>query len=55
VADPATGVSGTGDLRVDAALERLDRLADLPVSEHVGEYDAVHRALQDALSTIDES
>jgi hypothetical protein len=55
VADPATGVSGTGDPRVDAALERLDRLADLPVSEHVGEYDAVHRALQDALSTIDES
>jgi hypothetical protein len=50
---PVTG--GTGDVRVDAALARLDRLDDLPVADHVGEYDAVHRALQDALTAIDES
>jgi hypothetical protein len=47
--------AGTGDPRVDAALARLDRLDGLPVAEHVGEYDAVHRALQDALTAIDES
>jgi hypothetical protein len=47
--------SGTGDARVDGALARLDRLDELPVTEHVGEYDAVHRALQDALTAIDES
>jgi hypothetical protein len=54
---PAQGPvgDGTGDPRVDAALARLDRLDELPVAEHVGEYDAVHRALQDALTTIDES
>jgi hypothetical protein len=52
VADPA---NGTGDPRVDQALARLDRLDNLPVAEHVGEYDVVHRALQDALTAIDES
>jgi hypothetical protein len=58
VATPAAtagDVAGTGDPRVDDALGRLDRLDDLPVSEHVAEYDAVHRALQDALTAIDES
>ena len=57
-AAPATAsgaAAGTGDPRVDAALARLDRLDGLPVAEHVGEYDAVHRALQDALTAIDES
>jgi hypothetical protein len=52
---PAPAQGGTGDLRVDAALARLDGLDELPVAEHVGEYNAVHRALQDALTTIDES
>jgi hypothetical protein len=50
-----TRTEGTGDPRVDAALARLDRLDELPVAEHVGEYDTVHRALQDALTAIDES
>jgi len=45
---------GTGDDRVDAALRRLDTIGDLPVSEHVTQYDAVHRTLQDALAAIDE-
>jgi hypothetical protein len=45
---------GTGDPRVDAAMQRLGSLAELPVSEHVEQYDALHRTLQDALATIDE-
>jgi hypothetical protein len=39
---------------VDQALARLDGLDDLPVGEHVAAFDAVHRALQDALATLDE-
>jgi hypothetical protein len=45
---------GTGDARVDAALARLEDLDELPVAEHVEQFDAVHRTLQDALATIDE-
>lgn len=45
---------GTGDNRVDAALRRLDAVDELPVSDHVAQYDAVHRTLQDALAAIDE-
>jgi hypothetical protein len=52
--DPATPDTATGDGRVDAALRRLDAIEELPVSEHVAQYDAVHRTLQDALATIDE-
>jgi len=51
-APPAGG--GTGDDRVDAALRRLDAVDELPVSDHVAQYDAVHRTLQDALAAIDE-
>jgi hypothetical protein len=50
----AARAGGTGDDRVDAALRRLDAIEELPVSEHVAQYDAVHRTLQDALATIDE-
>jgi hypothetical protein len=59
-AQPAQSADGeiaegtAGDPRVDAALERLDALDELPVSEHVAQYDALHRTLQDALATIDE-
>jgi hypothetical protein len=45
---------GTGDDRVDAALRRLDSIDELPIGEHVEQYDAVHRTLQDALAAIDE-
>jgi hypothetical protein len=45
---------GTGDPRVDAALARLDTLDELPVAEHVAQFDALHRTLQDALVAIDE-
>jgi hypothetical protein len=45
---------GTGDGRVDAALARLDALDETPVAEHVAQFDALHRTLQDALAAIDE-
>jgi hypothetical protein len=35
--------------------ERLTTLSDLPVSEHVEVFDALHRRLQDALAALDES
>ena len=37
------------------ATERLDSLADRPVTEHVAVFDEVHRALQDALATLDQA
>lgn len=40
---------------VDDALARLDGLDELPASEHVEIFDAVHRSLQDALATLDEA
>ena len=40
-----------GGLAVEVAA--LDRLADLPVAEHVARYDALHGRLSDALSSID--
>ena len=47
----ATGSDGpTGDPHVDAALTRLDGLADAPLREHVAAFDAVHGALQDRLA-----
>jgi hypothetical protein len=52
--DSKPSVEGTGDPRVDGALDRLEGLEALPVSAHVGEYEAVHGVLQDALATIDE-
>lgn len=35
---------------IEEALARLGNLAELPVSEHVERFDAVHTALTDALS-----
>ncbi|MDX6225372.1 MAG: hypothetical protein QOJ92_970 [Frankiales bacterium] len=48
------GAPGTGDARVDGALERLADLDGLPVTEHVPVYDEVNRLLQDALADLDE-
>ena len=41
--------------QVTAALDTLDGLAERPVHEHVELFDGVHRALQDALATLDEA
>jgi hypothetical protein len=38
---------------IEEAVTRLDELDGLPVAEHVARFDAVHVALNVALSTID--
>ncbi|HEY7594651.1 MAG TPA: hypothetical protein VH969_15980 [Actinophytocola sp.] len=38
---------------IDDAVARTDDLADVPLAEHVGRFDAVHVALNDALSRVD--
>lgn len=43
----------TGQPRVDAALERLEQLADEPLAHHVAIYEQVHELLQDALADLD--
>lgn len=54
VVTPARQAESTGDARVDAALYRLDALDEFPVAEHVAQFDAIHKALQDALTAIDD-
>ncbi len=48
-----------GDARSDGplgtALAQLDGLEERPLEEHVAAYDAVHRALQDALAQLDDA
>jgi hypothetical protein len=43
----------TGEPRVDAALRLLDRLPNLPVSEHAELYEHVHGQLSDVLGELD--
>lgn len=43
-------VEPTGHTRIDAALERLDRLHDLDITSHPEEFDAVHRVLRESLA-----
>jgi hypothetical protein len=38
---------------VDAAVAGTDALEEIPLAEHVARFDAVHVALNDALSRID--
>jgi hypothetical protein len=45
----------TGVPSVDAAITELARLDELPISEHVGVYEGLHRQLQDALADLDGS
>ena len=40
---------------VAQALRSLEGLHDRPLDEHVERFDALHRALQDALATLDEA
>ncbi|MDQ6875396.1 MAG: hypothetical protein M3042_10095 [Actinomycetota bacterium] len=51
---PTAPGAGTGDARIDAALEQLVGLDHEPVSEHPQRYDEVHTALQDTLYSLDE-
>jgi hypothetical protein len=43
----------TGVANVDAAIDELGRLDQLPTSEHVAVYEGLHRQLQDALADLD--
>lgn len=45
----------TGVAQVDSAIAELARLDQLPTSEHVAVFDAVHRTLQDSLADLDGS
>ncbi|MGH3341942.1 MAG: hypothetical protein ACRDPK_03485 [Carbonactinosporaceae bacterium] len=46
-------VEPTGDPGVDAAVESLAGLSDLPVEEHIAVYEDVHRQLRDVLAELD--
>lgn len=46
---PAGPSPHTGVARVDAVLETLDRLDELPLTEHVGVFEAAHTELRRAL------
>jgi hypothetical protein len=52
VAAPEAAPS-TGEHRVDAALRLLDRLPELPVSEHAGLFEQVHAQLTEVLGELD--
>jgi hypothetical protein len=43
----------TGDDVVDAAVERLSRVATEPLEDQLAVYDAVHRTLQDRLADVE--
>ena len=47
-ADPGT----TGDPQVDAALDKLADLAELPLNEHPAVFEQIHGALTGALGTL---
>jgi hypothetical protein len=45
----------TGDPQVDAALRKLDGLAELPLNEHPAVFEQIHGALTGALGTLDSA
>jgi hypothetical protein len=47
--------AATGVASVDAAIDELARLDELPTSEHVAVYEGLHAQLQDALADLDGS
>jgi len=50
-----TRPDSTGVSSVDAAIEELARLDELPTGEHVAVYEGLHRQLQDSLADLDGS
>jgi hypothetical protein len=52
-ADQQVAVSSTREPRVDAALSRLDELADLTVHEHPAVFERVHAELSEVLGELD--
>jgi hypothetical protein len=54
--DPAAQEAAGAESRVaalDASVAELDQLDDLPVTDHVARYDALHNTLSEALAAID--
>jgi len=51
--DPASA-PGTGDPRVDQAIEELAALAELPLAEHPPVLEAVHDRLREILGELGE-
>lgn len=49
----ADGPGTTGVEQVDAALDRLGDLAELPLNEHPAVFEQIHGALTGALGTLD--
>jgi hypothetical protein len=47
------GLDDTPAAGVDEALAGITDLDQIPVADHVARFDAVHRALAEALSAID--
>ena len=43
----------TGEPRVDQAVAGLDQLPDLPLDEHVPEFERTHATLRQVLSELD--
>lgn len=52
---PDNGPAGVPGSLVERALGGLAELPERPVAEHVEVFDGVHRALQDALATLDSA
>lgn len=43
--------TSTDHPRIDEALTRLDGLDDLEITQHPGEFDAIHRVLRESLAS----
>jgi hypothetical protein len=50
---PSVELEETGEPRVDAAVQELAALDELPTSEHADVYEDVHRRLHSALTELD--
>lgn len=51
---PQQGAGQHSQAAIDDAVSATEDLDPVPVTEHVARFEAVHGALSDALSTIDE-
>jgi hypothetical protein len=51
---PRPGPPPDPTAEIDHAVAGLDELTELPVAEHVARFDAVHAALTNALSSVDQ-
>lgn len=51
---PGATAPGTGDSRVDQAIEGLSSLGDLPLEEHPQVLEAVHDRLREILGELGE-